>query len=230
MAQPPTGSASRTGRPMVDGLVLPPPDGAPATAALALLHGYGADAHDLAGLVPALAPRLPGILFLAPHAPFPCEGAPFGRQWFGLSDLDPRRLLEGARIAAPLLGAFLDAQLAAHGVPANRLVLAGFSQGALMALHVGLRRDPAPAGIVAWSGWLAGPETLAAERRGAPPVLLVHGTEDTVVPYQAMGLAEAALRAQGVPVETLSRPGLGHGIDQPALDRATAFIITVLAR
>jgi phospholipase/carboxylesterase len=210
------------------GPMLPPADGGEPRAIVAFLHGYGADGDDLAGLMPYWAPHLPHALFVAPHAPQPCEGNPFGRQWFTLPNLDPVKALAGARAAAPILDAWLDALLARHGLGGDRLVLAGFSQGALMALHVGLRRDPAPAAIVAWSGWLAGADTLSRELRGRPPTLLVHGTDDPVVPFASLATGAAALRAAGVPVETLARPGLGHGIDQVALDRALAFSVAAL--
>ena len=192
------------------------------------LHGYGADGEDLAGLMPYWAQRLPHALFVSPNAPEPCEGNPFGRQWFSLPSIDPVAAFAGARAVAPVLDAWLDALLAHYRLGGDRLVLAGFSQGALMALHVGLRRAVAPAAIVAWSGWLAGPETLPRELKGRPPTLLVHGTDDPVVPYSSLAIGAAALKAAGVPVETLARPGLGHGIDQPALDRALGFAIAHL--
>jgi phospholipase/carboxylesterase len=210
------------------GPMLPPVDGAAPRAIVVFLHGYGADGDDLAGLIPYWAQRLPHALFVSPHAPDPCEGNPFGRQWFTLPNLDPVKALAGARAAAPVLDAWLDALLARYGLGGDRLVLAGFSQGALMALHVGLRREVAPAAIVSWSGWLAGAGTLARELKGRPPTLLVHGTEDPVVPFSSMAIGAGALKAAGVPVETLVRPGLGHGIDQPALDRALDFAIAHL--
>jgi phospholipase/carboxylesterase len=210
------------------GPMLQPADGGAPRAVVVFLHGYGADGEDLAGLMPYWAQRLPHALLVAPNAPEPCEANPFGRQWFSLPEIDPIKAFAGARAAAPLLDAWLDALLARCGLGGDRLVLAGFSQGALMALHVGLRRSPAPAAIVAWSGWLAGAETLGRELKGRPPTLLVHGTEDPVVPFASLALGAAALKAAGVPVEALVRPGLAHGIDQPALDRALGFAVAAL--
>lgn len=143
--------------------------------------------------------------------------APYGRQWFSLQDRRPASLAAELRRAAPALDGFLDAELARLGLGPEALALAGFSQGAMMALFTGLRRPQAPAAVLAYSGALAAPETLAAEIRGRPPVLVVHGEADDIVPAAAGRAAEQALRAAGVPVESLYRPGLGHGIDDAGL-------------
>ena len=105
-----------------------------------LLHGYGADGNDLIGLAPVLAPLMPDVVFLAPNAPYPCEGNPTGYQWFGISRLDPKLTLAGVRSAAPLVDAFLDEKFAEYGLDESKTCLVGFSQGTMMALHVGLRR------------------------------------------------------------------------------------------
>ena len=123
----------------------------------------------------------------------------------------------GCRRAAPLLDAFLDAELARPGLDAGALALVGFSQGAMMALFTGLRRPVAPAAILAYSGALVAPEALVAEIACRPPVLVVHGEADDIVPVAAGRGAEQALRAAGVPVEVLYCPGLAHGIDQAGL-------------
>jgi len=117
-----------------------------------LLHGYGADGNDLIGLAPLLGQLMPDVVFHAPNAPQPCEGNPFGYQWFGISRLDPAIALAGVQAAAPVLDAFLDETMAAHGLDEAKTVLVGFSQGTMMALHVGLRRKKQLAGIVGFSG------------------------------------------------------------------------------
>jgi len=193
-----------------------------------LLHGLGADGNDLIGLAPYWAPALPQTEFLAPHAPFPCDMAPQGRQWFSLQDRSPAMILAGVRAAATILDDFLDEALRARDLDASRLALVGFSQGTMMALHVGLRRAPALAGIVGFSGSLRGAETLADELRSKPPILLVHGDADPVVPFQALAAAQTALQQLDVPVETLARPGLGHSIDETGLQRAGEFLRRVL--
>ena len=149
---------------------------------------------------------------------------PFGRQWFSLSDRDPARLAVGVRAVAPAVAAFLREELDRQGLPPSALALMGFSQGAMTALEVGLRGPVPPAAILAYSGALLAPETLAAEIRARPPVLLVHGEADEVVPAWASRFAESALRAAGVPVEALFRPGLGHGIDAAGLAAGAAML------
>jgi phospholipase/carboxylesterase len=192
--------------------------GAPDSLVL-LLHGYGADGGDLIGLAEPWGAALPGALFLAPDAPEPCEAAPWGRQWFSLEDRDPARLAEGVASAVPRLRRLLARERAAHGLGAERTALMGFSQGAMLALAAGLSAEPPPAAILGYSGAL-----LAGLGTARPPVLLVHGEADLVVPAAATRAAASALAAAGVPVETLLRPGLGHSIDEAGIAAGAAFL------
>jgi len=201
-----------------------PKAGGTARQLVVLLHGVGADGADLIALAPEWAEVLPEAAFIAPDAPFPCDMAPFGRQWFSLADRDPERLAEAVRGVAPTLEAFLQAELDRLGLPPAALALMGFSQGAMTALFAGLRGSVPPAAILAYSGALLAPQTLAAELRAKPPVLLVHGEADEVVPVRASRLAEAALREAGVPVEALFLPGLGHGIDATGIAAGAALL------
>jgi phospholipase/carboxylesterase len=194
-----------------------------------LLHGLGADGSDLIGLAPYWAPLLPEAEFVSPDAPFPCDMAPFGRQWFTLQDRSPVSILAGVRAAAPILDAFIDDALKARNLEESRLALVGFSQGTMMSLYVGLRRAKAPAGILGFSGALIGAESLPQEIRSRPPVLLIHGDSDEIVPFQAMALAEQGLKAVGLSVESLTCPGLGHGIDEAGLKRGSAFLRQIFA-
>jgi phospholipase/carboxylesterase len=178
-----------------------------------VLHGLGADGQDLIQLAPDWAEGLPDAAFVAPDAPEPCDMAPHGRQWFSLQDRSPAAMAEGVARAAAALGPLVEAELDRFGLPPGALALAGFSQGAMMALQLGLRGRPTPAAILAYSGALLGAGSLAAELAGRPPVLLVHGEADDIVPVGSSRAAEAALRAAGVPVEALYRPGLPHAID-----------------
>ncbi|HZB92148.1 MAG TPA: prolyl oligopeptidase family serine peptidase [Stellaceae bacterium] len=214
--------------PSLSGPVLKPAYGGAPRQLVVLLHGVGADGSDLIGLAPYWAPLLPEAEFIAPDAPFPCDMAPFGRQWFSLQDRTPAVLFAAVRATAPIVDAFLDAALRARGLDDSRLALVGFSQGTMMSLYVGLRRSLAPAGIVGYSGALVGAETLEQEIRVRPPVLLLHGDADEVVPPRVQPLAVAALEAAGVPVESLTRPGLGHSIDEVGLQRGGAFLQRVL--
>ncbi len=198
-----------------------------ADALVIFVHGYGADGNDLVGLGQTLAPYLPNVKFLAPNAPDPCTNNPMGFQWFpipwldGSSDDDAQA---GAERAFEMLDEYLELTAQAEGIGPDRTVLFGFSQGTMMSLHVGLRRDPSLAGIVGFSGRLLQPERLEDEIASQPPVLLVHGQIDDVVPPSSMPEAEAALLAAEVPVMTHESPGVGHGIAPDGLGLALQFI------
>ena len=194
---------------------------------MVLLHGLGADGNDLIGLAPELARALPRVMFVSPDAPFPCDMAPYGRQWFSLQDRAPARVQEGTAMARPILDRFLDEALSVWGLKDDALALLGFSQGAMMALYTGLRRPKPPAAIVAFSGALIG-DVPVAPAAGYPPVLLVHGEDDPVVPFSSFRFARTTLGAAGVSVETVSRPGLGHGIDPAGLASAKAMLVRCL--
>ena len=196
---------------------------------MVLLHGYGADGNDLIGLAPVLAPLMPDVVFHAPNAPYPCEGNPFGYQWFGISRLDPSVAAAGVRSAAPFVDQFLDDTMAQYGLDESQTVLVGFSQGTMMALHMGLRRVAPPAAIVGYSGIFVlpdkvKPDAVAGEIKGKPPVLLVHGSEDDLIPAQALFQSAQALAALEVPVEWHLSEGVGHGIDQEGLRHGGAFL------
>ena len=190
-----------------------------------LLHGYGADGEDLIGLAPVLAPLMPDVMFHAPNAPYPCEGNPFGYQWFGISRLDPAVVTAGVRAAAPIADGFLDETMAKYGLDESKTVLVGFSQGTMMALHIGLRRRKRLAGIVGFSGMLAAPEALGMEMKSRPPVLLTHGDSDELIPYQLTERAAGILGQHGIQVVKHIAPGVGHGIDESSLAYATRFIL-----
>jgi phospholipase/carboxylesterase len=215
----------------LDGPSHPPLSGSKPEQLVVFLHGYGSNGEDLISLAPYLAPALPEAEFLSPNAPFPCEINPFGGyQWFGLEERSAETRLKGARDAAPILDAFLDEALAARGLTEADLALIGFSQGTMMALHVGLRRANRLAGIVGYSGMLVAPELLPAELKSKPPVLLVHGMADEVLPFAAMAEAEEALKAQGVEVYAEGRPGLPHSIDQRGLELAASMLHQLMCR
>jgi phospholipase/carboxylesterase len=202
----------------------PPQSGGAPRSLVVMLHGVGSNGADLIGLAPYLAPGLPHTEFVSPDACEPYDMAPVGYQWFSLADRTPAELMREVRRTAPKVQALLDQLLAERGLDDSRLALLGFSQGTMMSLHVGLRRRHAPAALVGFSGaLLAGPELLQ-EVTSRPPTLLIHGTEDEVVSPQSLPMSEAALRAVGVRVETLSCPGLGHSIDEAGIARARAFL------
>ncbi|MBV8935048.1 MAG: prolyl oligopeptidase family serine peptidase [Alphaproteobacteria bacterium] len=214
--------------PRLTGPSRPPASGGKPRRLVVLLHGLGADGNDLIGLAPYWARLLPDAEFLSPNAPFPCDMAPYGYQWFSSQDRSPEAVLGGVRAAAPVLDAFIDEALEERHLGSSALALVGFSQGTMMSLFVGLRRAEPVAGIVGFSGRLLAPELLASELRSRPPTLLVHGTEDPVVPYSSMAAAETALKAAGVPVETVTAVGIGHSIDDQGLRRGGQFLKRVL--
>jgi phospholipase/carboxylesterase len=203
------------------------------TSLVVFLHGYGADGADLLGLADVLAPHLPGTRFLAPDAPEPCHGAPMGRQWFPIPWLDgSSEVAAGIGLAqsAADLDAFLDAEMAAAGVGPVATALVGFSQGAMLSLHVAPRRPQAVAGVVAISGRLLQPGRLTAEARVKPPVLLIHGDQDPVVPFADMGTAGQALVAAGFQTFGHVMQGTGHGIAPDGLGAALGFLRERLPR
>ncbi|CAN5178628.1 alpha/beta fold hydrolase [soil metagenome] len=188
-----------------------------------LLHGYGSNGADLIAIGQQWRAALPDTLFVAPNAPELCPGAPGGYQWWALEGFSRQALAAGVARATPALDAFIDKELADAGLTDADLLLVGFSQGTMMALHAGPRRAHPIAGIIGYSGMLADVAGLEGATPSRPPVLLVHGTADQVVPFAAMGEAEAQLRRQGFDVRTHAAPGLGHGVDPTGLDLGLAF-------
>jgi phospholipase/carboxylesterase len=215
--------------PMLDGPRLEPRYGGAARQLVVFVHGYGADGHDLIDIGRAWQDILPQAAFVSPHAPEPCGQAPMGRQWFALTVRDLHERWGGLNAAAPGLEDFIEAELTRRNVPAGALAIVGFSQGTMMSLHVGLRRKTPPAAIVGYSGMLIHPaaenlESYAAEIRSRPPVLLVHGDEDEVIPAQSLFHAAEALAALDIPVEWHLSQGIGHGIDPEGLRHGGEFL------
>jgi phospholipase/carboxylesterase len=193
----------------------------PATELVVLLHGLGADGADLIDLAPYWSRALPHAAFVAPHAPTHYAEAGFGRQWFSLWDRSPDAIAEGADAARDWIDTFVDAELKRLGL--TEYAFMGFSQGAMMALHTGLRRKHPPRAILAFSGRLIAPDRLV-EATGHPPILLVHGEADPVVPAMESHKAADALRAAGQSVQTLFIAKLGHGIDDAGLSAGSVAL------
>jgi phospholipase/carboxylesterase len=213
----------------LDGPRLEPRAGGAARQLVVFLHGYGADGNDLIDIGRAWQGLMPHAAFVSPHAPEPCGQAPTGRQWFNLTFRTPNERWDGSRKAAPVLERFLDAELARRKLPPQALALVGFSQGTMMSLHVGLRRAVPPAAIVGYSGLFvlpddAEPAVVKGEIKSRPPVLLVHGDQDQLIPPQALFQSAQDLAALEVPVEWHMSPGVGHGIDQEGLRHGGEFL------
>ncbi len=214
----------------ISGPAQAPASGGAPRALVVLLHGWGADGNDLIGLAPEWARLLPGARFVSPHAPYVCDENPRGRQWFSFGDRDPRAIAQGAAHAGTIIDGFIDAELAAAGLGAERLALVGFSQGTMMALYVALRREKACAAVVGYSGALIGGETLEAEIRAKPPVFLAHGDADPMVPFDSLATTVEALGALGVAVRWHAARGAGHGIDAQSLTLGGDFLVNALGR
>jgi phospholipase/carboxylesterase len=213
---------------MLDGPRLSPASGGKPRSLVIFLHGYGADGSDLLGLGREWAPSLPDTAFVSPHAPDPCAGTSMGRQWFPLTMRDPHEFARGVAAARPALDRFLDAEQKRHGLDDAACALVGFSQGAMMALHVGPLRERQLAGIIGYSGLLADPTILIEKATQKPPVLLIHGDRDEVIPVAAVFSAAQGLAAASIPLEWHISPGVPHGIGPDGLDLGLDFLRRLL--
>jgi phospholipase/carboxylesterase len=201
----------------------------PARQLVVFLHGYGADGNDLIELGRAWQNLLPDAAFVSPHAPERCSQSPNGRQWFPLTFQANNERWIGVNKAGPLLEQFLAAELARNSLAPNALALVGFSQGTMMALHVGLRRAVPPAAIIGYSGLFVladgvSPEAVKSEIKAKPPILLLHGDQDDLIPPQALFLSAQYLAALDIPTEWHMSAGVGHGIDQEGLRHGGEFL------
>lgn len=209
----------------LDGPRLLPLSGGPAKQLVILLHGYAADGEDIIALGHQWQRMLPDAAFTAPTAPEFCEAPPVGYQWFDVTSADPQDHWRGLEAVAPTVNAFIDSELETHELDGSTLALAGFSQGAIVALHIGLRRDPAPSAIVSFAGTLLENGTSNGSGITArPPVMLIHGDRDDIIPVEALSHAEAVLQAEDIKVRTFIAEGITHGIDGDGTWRAGGFL------
>lgn len=216
----------------LSGPMLPPKSAGVPRQVVVLLHGYGSDGADLIGLAPYWQDALPDALFVSPNAPEQCRQLASGFQWFDVS-------FEGDRLASrqmgvvnarPVLVDFLRDLWAQTGVAPEQTILAGFSQGAMMALHVGLSLERPLMGIIAFSGAFLPPEGFGSEALAQPPVCLVHGDMDEVVDPELSADADVALRLAGFDVSYHVSEGVGHGIAPDGLAFATEFITRITTK
>lgn len=207
-----------------NGASLKPRSGAPPRKIVLLLHGFGSSGTDMIALAPHWQDALPDTLFLAPHAPQRCGMMGAGYQWWGLSGFAPSALAAGAASAAPAIDAFIDRKLTEYELTEADLALVGFSQGTMMALHIGLRRPRKVAAVVGYSGMLTATTGLAHADIPKPPVLLIHGTADPVVPIAAMHMAQSELGRLGVEVTTHTSYGIAHSVDPVGLRLGRDFV------
>lgn len=209
--------------PMLEGEILEPRSGV-ARQMVVFLHGYGADGFDLISLGEEFSKKLPDCVFLSPHAPFPCEIAPNGRQWCSLASFETDFLTTQAKIAAPFIHKYIDDMLEAYDLKPKNLVIIGFSQGTIMGLYTALRMKNAIAGLIGFSGSSLQSPEQDEEVKSTFPVLLVHGKQDEILPYPHMIETRDNLKRLGAHVETLTRPDLGHGIDNEGVEQAKIML------
>ncbi len=193
---------------------------------IVFLHGYGADGRDLIDIGHNWQTRLPYAAFISPDAPEQCGMSPVGRQWFELSMRNPDERWRGVNHAEAKLHTVLDTELANLDLTDADLALVGFSQGTMMALHVGLRRKKAPACIVGYSGALVMPKNRSFDDFTLvnPAVLLIHGDQDEVIPISALQDSEEALKLLDIDCQTHVSKGIGHGIDNVGLELGVQFL------
>ena len=212
--------------PQLNGPRIEPEGGKPEKLVI-LCHGFGSNGDDLIGLVPHLKRALPNAVYVSPNAPEICQGAPNGYQWFPLTTLSKEERLVGTLKAAPALDHFINQELEKYNLENKDLILVGFSQGTMMSLHVGLRRKSDIGGIIGFSGAMTLPENWKEEITSKPPVLLVHGDMDNVVPVQMMHEANAALEEIEIDVSHHVSPGVMHNIGPDGLQKALEFLAKV---
>lgn len=209
----------------IDGPFIPPKSGK-AKQLVIFLHGYGANGDDLLSIGTEWRDALPDAAFVSPNAPEPCDGSAFGYQWFPIRSVD-RDAIERekqAEKAAGVLQGFIDEQLAKWNVDESGLGVAGFSQGAMMAMYAMPRRKKPCAAVIGWSGMVIDAAGLKSPDIVKVPILAIHGDEDTIVDPQNLDVIEKEFSAAGFEVEAIMRKGLAHGIDQFGLMRGLDFI------
>ena len=206
----------------------PASGGAPKSLVI-FLHGLGANGQDLLGLAYEYKTELPDTVFVSPDAPFHCDMAPMGYQWFSLQEWTPEAILMGVRNTAPMLVDFIESQSRKYNIPYNKIALVGFSQGTMMSLYCGPRLPQTLAGIVGYSGAFIEDDEADLATLNKPPVLLIHGMADMVVPVTAYYHAREKLQAAGFNVEGGVTQMLPHSIDMRGIQDARAFLKRVLA-
>ncbi len=210
--------------PELSGPIVEPKNGEASTSMVVLLHGYGSNGDDLIGLVPYLQDALPNTVFVSPNAPESVPMLATGYQWFPLQTLAREERDKGVYYANDIVDQFLDQMMVKYRLSEEQTVLLGFSQGTMMALHVGLRRQRKLAGILGFSGMLAAPGKLKDEIQSRPPVLMVHGEADDVIPIPAMFEAIGALEANNVTVDKHISPHCAHSISEDGLKKGAFFL------
>jgi phospholipase/carboxylesterase len=209
-----------------------PGEGAPKSVVI-VLHGLGSNGQDLISLAPYWARDLPDTVFVSPDAPFACdmvpEGYPNAYQWFSLQSRDPADVLAGIQIAAPILEAFIAETQAKYNVAADKIVMAGFSQGTMMSLYAAPRYTEKLAGVLGYSGALYWDNDADVSMLHTLPIHLIHGEDDDVVACESWTSARDILKANDFPFSGETIPMLAHNIDEKGIQSGGEFLRQILA-
>jgi phospholipase/carboxylesterase len=198
---------------------VPPANSQPPVGLIVTLHGWGANAEDVASLLPYF--QLPNYQCVFPNAPFPYPYSSMGRAWY---DLRVENKYQGLAESRQMLTDFLQSLESMTGVPLSRTILSGFSQGGAMTLEVGLKLPLA--GLVVMSGYLH-PDAIPTDKSQIPQILIMHGTRDEVVPLQAAIHARESLLSQGIAAEYREFEA-GHEINLQMLELLQNFVLRTI--
>jgi phospholipase/carboxylesterase len=207
---------------MHDPIAIPAPAGIP-THLVVLLHGLGDSAAGIQDIARALSPGLPRAEWLVPDGFQAFDGGGDGRQWFSIGGVTDANRAARVREAATEVSRWIDRELARRGLGGDRLVVVGFSQGAILAAWLAVHRAPRPAAVVMLSGRVAVDQPAAAG--ASTPVLMTHGSNDAVIPVSVLEPGARALGACGAKVTTRVYPGLGHAVSPGELADVKAFLV-----
>ncbi len=198
-----------------------------------MLHGVGSNGQDLISLAPYLSKFIPNAAFISPDAPFACDmvppGYPNSYQWFSLQNRDPHVMLQGVKAVFPLVETFIEEQLKRFSLSHDQCALLGFSQGTMTALHVAPRLKAKISGVLGYSGALLWDTQANASAFFKPPMHLIHGGADDVVPVASRRYAQKTLESKGFTVTGQTTPNLAHSIDQEGIESGGAFLRSVFA-
>ena len=189
-----------------------------------LSHGYGADCNDLVSIGEYWQRFLPDTAFVAPNAPTVCQINRSGFEWFDLMQTSIEKINEEFKSALVKLDEFIEAQLLEYKLTKKDLFLMGFSQGTMMSLQLGLSYKEPVGGILGYSGKIYNFEMLKKNIKSKPPVVLFHGTEDTIIPLEEMYASYELLRAQSIDVTYKVFENCGHSITPEGLSLGLKFI------
>ena len=198
-----------------------------------LLHGVGSNGQDLISLAPMWQPFAPQAVFISPDAPFACDMAPPGYpnsyQWFSLLDRSTPVQIDGLHIVKPIIETFLNEQIKKYNLTHDKVAFVGFSQGSMTSLYVAPRLEAKIAGVLAYSGRLVETKETLAEIRNRPPIHLIHGEADDVVPVENWGYASGVLKENGFTVTGHTTPRLAHSIDMHGIEDGGNFLKKIFA-